>query len=189
MDDALSSMYQGPASRQIRLGPVWPELRSWVRSTCSGAVPVTATLRPDGRPRSRTTPVSPDEKTLPVTLAVRLPSGRVTVGPDVAVGNSWGSSLATRDAPEVPWEGFEGTGGRTTTVRLLWLFTCTGDLSPPRLAATVRADGRVSPWRIPLDDYRLADALQRACPIQVSSTQDLTDWGWDLSDRPALPMT
>jgi hypothetical protein len=186
---ALGSSYQATTGVPIRLGGVRPALRQWARDLCAGADPVTATLRPDGQPISRTTAVSPDEKTLPVTLAVRLPSGRVTVGPDVAVGNNWGSSLATRDAPEVLWEGFEGTGGRTVTVRLLWLFTCTGDLSPPRLAATVRADGRVSPWRIPLDGYRLADALRRACPIQVSSTQDLTDWGWDLSDRPILPLT
>jgi hypothetical protein len=187
-DGALSSMYQGPSSRQIRLGAVWPEMRGWVRDVCGGAAPATASVRPAGIAIPAPSAEDPSRLALPVDVRLVLPGGAVRVAePAPGPYSSPEPRLVAARDPGRGWS-LATNGPGQVTARLWWLVSCTGDLSPPTLAVEVRDGVRTTPWRIALDDGALADALAVACPVEAAGADVLAGWGWDsLGEGGPLP--
>ncbi len=165
--------------RLVRLGPAAAAWRAWVRASCVGREPVGADVIDASAPVPAPSAQDPGRFASTIRLRVVQPDAVVALAQARDPWNGVEPRITAPTDPDVPWSAVTGPGPRTTTVTVLWFFSCNGDLSPPEVAATAEyADGTRAPWRLRLDDAPLASVLRRTCPILLASDDELASWGW-----------
>jgi hypothetical protein len=147
--------------------------------TCSGRPAVRAVPLAVGRVGRAPSAADPSQVAVPITFRASLPAGAVAL--TAAVPDPWNAPVPrlvpAQDVAEA-WATYDvGTDRRTRTFTAVWLFSCSGDLSPPTISAVLESGGTRTPWLVRIASGRLADAVVATCPTETYDS--LAGWGWE----------